>query len=165
MQQAQEALDAQDVEWTPVPGDASGSLFREYRQGKAGSLPVAKGRTVTAELVVRMKSFRTQDNPGGVRYYSTKIDTPGNELTWVVGDGTLLPALEHGMDGMTRGALRRIEVPSVTVFKARKDGQLPLPADKDEEGVRRFARLFKADATLIFEVLLKRVEEGGKEGL
>ena len=159
MQAAQDALDAQDVEWTPVEGAPKGVLLREYRQGKVNGVPVSPQSKVTAELVVRMKTFRTQNDPGGVRYYSTKIDAPKEgAITWMIGDGSLLPSLEQGMTGMTKGSLRRIEVPSTVVFAARKANQLPLPSDKDEEGQRRFARLFKADATLIFEVLVRSVE-------
>lgn len=154
MKTAQDALDAQDVEWTPLEG---GVLFREYRTGRVGAPAIGPGSEVTAEVVVRMKTFRTQKDPGGVRYYSTKIDEPKNELSWKVGSGQLLPELETGINGMTKGGLRRIEIPSTTVFKARKNNQLPLPSANDEEGQRRFERLFKTDATLIFEVLVKEV--------
>ena len=156
LQAAQEAIDAQDVEWQPVDR-FPGSLFREYRRGKEGTAPVESGATVSTEMVVRMKTFRTQKDPGGVRYYSTKIDTPNNELQWTIGDGKLPPALEAGMQGMTKSGLRRIEIPSADVFRARKENQLPLPSASDEEGTRRFSRLFKTDATLIFEVLIKKV--------
>ena len=91
-------------------------------------------------------------------YYSTKGDTPYNALQWEFGSGRLLPGLEEGMKGMKRGALRRIEVPSTQVFKARKAEQLPLPALTNEEGNRRFKALFKTDATMIFEVLLTGVK-------
>lgn len=154
MKAAQDALDAQDIEWTPLEG---GVLLREYRTGRVGAPAIGPGSEVTAEVVVRMKTFRTQKDPGGVRYYSTKIDTPDGQLSWTVGDGQLLPELERGIGGMTKGGLRRIEIPSATVFKARKNKQLPLPSANDEEGLRRFERLFKTDATLIFEVLVKEV--------
>jgi hypothetical protein len=70
----------------------------------------------------------------------------------------MIPGLEEGMMGMAPGALRRVEVPSLQVFKARKDENLPKPSEKDDEGQRRFARLFKSDATLLFEVLVKRID-------
>ena len=157
MQAAQQALDAQDVEWSPV--GTGGVSFRQYRAGRTGAAAVVdKGKTVTVELVGRIKTLRTQDNPGGVRYYSTKEDTPNNELSWEVGSGVMIPGLEEGMMGMAPGALRRVEVPSLQVFKARKDENLPKPSEKDDEGQRRFARLFKSDATLLFEVLVKRID-------
>lgn len=160
MQATQQALDAQDVEWLQVPSMPSVS-FRDYRLGRGGP-GVSAGSTVACEMSVRIKTLSTQKDPGGVRYWSTKLDTPDNELVWTLGQGTLLPALEVGMAGMERGSLRRIEVPSTLVFAARSKNQLPLPAPSDEEGARRFSRLFKTDATLIFEVLVKTVSPGGK---
>lgn len=165
MQAAQNAIDAQDVEWIPLNGELGklGVSFRDYRSGKAEKDPtsptVRSGSAVTTEMSIRMKKFATQNDPGGVRYYSTKIDTPANELKWTVGDGSILPSLEQGMEGMSKNSLRRIEIPSTLVFQARKTNQLPLPSSKDEEGQRRFKNLFKTDATLIFEVLVKQVQE------
>lgn len=62
------------------------------------------------------------------------------------------------MIGMKKGTIRRIEVPSQQVFKARNDKQLPLPAASNADGNRRFNNLFKTDARLLFEVLLKNVD-------
>ncbi len=92
----------------------SGISYREYRQG-TGSRVVQKGSTVTVEMSVRCKSLITGTEPQGVKYYSTKEDTPSNSIVWTIGDGTLLPGLEEGMIGMKRNAIRRIEVPSVQV--------------------------------------------------
>eukprot|EP00957_Ditylum_brightwellii_P197902 15076462-Ditylum_brightwellii.AAC.1 len=62
------------------------------------------------------------------------------------------------MEGMHKGGLRRIEVPSTMVFAARKDGSLPVPSEKNKDGKRVFDRLFKTDATLLFEVLVTRIK-------
>ena len=62
------------------------------------------------------------------------------------------------MSGMKRGSIRRIEVPSMYVFAARKAGQLPEPMQKNKDEVRRFQALFKTDATLLFEVKCVRVK-------
>ena len=59
------------------------------------------------------------------------------------------------MMGMHRNGLRRIVLPSTQVFAARDGNQLPLPTTKD--GKRVYDRLFKTDATLLFEVLVTRV--------
>ena len=133
----------------------SGVSYREYREGK-GEAVVQNGSKVAVEMTIRCKSFSTQNEPGGVKYYSTKDDTDFNEYAWIVGSGTILPGLEEAMIGMHKNALRRIEVPSTQVFAAKKADQLPLPQTK--EGQRRFDRLFKTDATLLFEVLLTRVK-------
>jgi hypothetical protein len=153
LQDIQAVLDAADQKYEELP---SGVSYREYRSGK-GNKVVQKGSTVIVEMTVRCKSFPTGNEPGGVRYYSTKEDTPYNALEWTIGSGTLLPGLEEGMIGMKRNALRRIEVPSRQVFKARSEGQLPLPAEKDADGNRRFKNLFKTDATLLFEVLVSKI--------
>jgi FKBP-type peptidyl-prolyl cis-trans isomerase 2 len=107
-------------------------------------------------MSIRCKSFATQNEPGGIKYFSTKDDTEFNELAWTIGSGELLPGLEEAMIGMHRNAVRRIEVPSTQVFPARKANQLPLPTTKD--GKRVFERLFKTDATLLFEVLVTRIK-------
>lgn len=115
-----------------------------------------RGSKVAAEMSIRCKSFSTADEPGGLKYFSTKQDTDFNELAWTVGSGELFPGLEEGMMGMHKNSLRRIEVPSTMVFPAKKADQLPLPTTKD--GKRRFENLFKTDATLIVEVLVTRIK-------
>jgi FKBP-type peptidyl-prolyl cis-trans isomerase 2 len=117
---------------------------------------VQPGSKVAVEMSIRCKSLFTQDEPGGLKYFTTKEDTDFNELAWVVGSGELIPGLEEGMMGMRKNALRRIEVPATQVFAARKADQLPLPTTKD--GKRRFENLFKTDATVLFEVLVTRVK-------
>jgi len=101
-------------------------------------------------------SFSTANEPGGVKYYSTKDDTEFNELAWTIGDGTLPPGLEEGMVGMHRNSIRRIQIPSTMTFSARNAKQLPLATTKD--GQRRYENLFKTDASLLFEVLVTRVK-------
>jgi len=133
----------------------SGVSYREYREGK-GEAVVKDGSKVAVEMTIRCKSFATANDPGGLKYYSTKEDTDFNELAWAVGRGELLPGLEEGMMGMHKGAVRRIEVPGMMVFAARKENQLPLATTKD--GKRRFDSLFKTDATLLFEVLVTRIK-------
>jgi len=134
---------------------SSGVSYREYREGK-GEAVVAPGAKVAVEMSIRCKSFATNNEPGGIKYFSTKDDTDFNELAFTVGQGDILPGLEEGMMGMHKGALRRIEVPSTMVFAARNANQLPLPTKKD--GNRVFERLFKTDATLLFEVLVTRIK-------
>jgi hypothetical protein len=116
---------------------------------------VKPGSKVAVEMSIRCKSFSTANEPGGLKYFTTKEDTDFNELAFTIGSGMLLPGLEEGMMGMHKNGLRRIEVPSTMVFAAREN-QLPLPTTKD--GKRRFDNLFKTDATLLFEVLVTRVK-------
>jgi hypothetical protein len=146
--------DTKDIAFEVLP---SGASFREYREGK-GDATVQTGSKVAAEMTIRCRSFATANEPGGLKYFSTKDDTEFNELAWTVGDGQLPPALEEGMMGMHKGAVRRIELPSTMVFSARNAGQLPLPSDKNKDGKRRYENLFKTDATLMFEVLVTRIK-------
>jgi hypothetical protein len=150
LQKAQDTLDAADIEFTQL---RSGSSYREFRTGK-GSKEVRKGSNVIAEMTIRCKSFATQQEPGGVKYYDSRLD---GDLNWQVGSGALPAALEDAMIGMKRGSVRRIELPSMLVFDARKDGQLPQATEKNPDGQRRYKSLFKTDATLIFEVLVDKI--------
>ena len=120
---------------------------------------------MAVELTIRCKSFATADEPGGLKYYSTKQDTDFNELAWTISssdnssfDSPVPTELEECMIGMKRGAVRRIELPSMIVYRARKEGRLPLPSEKNKDGKRWFENLFKTDATLLFEVLVTRIK-------
>ena len=144
--------DSKDIAFTKLP---SGASYRDYREGK-GDATVQQGSKVAVEMTIRCQSFATQDEPGGLKYFTTKQDTEFNELAWTVGDGEVPPELEDGMIGMHKSGVRRIELPSTVVFAARKNDQLPLPTTKD--GKRRFENLFKTDATLLFEVLVTRIK-------
>ena len=153
-----EAINTQPVN-TDAPFETlpSGVSYGEFREGK-GDAVVQSGSKVAVEMTIRCKSFATANEPGGVKYFSTKDDTDFNELAFTVGSGEILPGLEEGMMGMKKGAIRRIEVPSTMVFAARNAGQLPLPSEKNKDGKRRYDSLFKTDATLLFEVLVTRIK-------
>jgi len=149
------ATDADDIPYEVLPNGVS---YREFREGK-GEAVVQPGSKVAVEMTIRCKSFNTADEPGGVKYFTSKGDTEFNEVAWTIGSGELVPGLEEGMIGMHRNALRRIEVPSVLIFEANKKGQLPLPSAKNKDGKRLFEKsLFKTDATLLFEVLVTRIK-------
>jgi len=146
--------DSLDIPFEELP---SGVSYREFREGK-GEAIVQPGSKVSVEMTIRCKSFSTAKEPGGLRLYSTKVDTTFNEIAWTIGSGELLPGLEEAMMGMHRNALRRIEVPSVMVFEANKKGQLPLPTENNKDGKRLYDRLFKTEATLLFEVLVTQIK-------
>ena len=90
--------DTQDIPFTSLP---SGVSYREYREGR-GDATVGKGSKIGAEMTIRIKSFATNNEPGGVKYYETSKDTDFNEIAWTVGAGELFPELEEGMLGMVR---------------------------------------------------------------
>jgi len=145
------ASDTVNMEYEKLP---SGVEYREYREGK-GEAVIQKGSKIAAEMTIRCQAFATQQQPGGAKYYSTNLDTEFNEIAWTVGSGELPDGLEEAMMGMHRNGLRRIALPSIQVFAARNDNKLPLPTTKD--GKRVYDRLFKTDATLLFEVLVTRI--------
>jgi len=147
--------DLTDIPFEELP---SGVSYREYREGKGGEV-IKPGSKVAVEMTIRCKSFSTAKEPGGVKYFSTKTDTDFNEVAWIIGSGELPPGLEEGMMGMRRSALRRIEIPSTMVFEAKKMNQLPLPIETNKDGKKLFEeRLFKTDATLLFEVFVTRIK-------
>jgi hypothetical protein len=152
--------DSKDIAFTVLPsGEGS---YRTYREG-SGDATIQPGSKVAVEMTIRCRSFATADEPGGVAYFTTKEDTDFNELAWTIGsspsDGDIVPTqLEECMMGMKKGSVRRIELPSPVVYAAYKAGRLPLPSEKNEDGNRRFEKLWKTDATLLFEVLVTRIK-------
>jgi hypothetical protein len=138
----------------PYTNLANGVSYREYRSGKDGAV-VRPGSRVGTEMSIRCKSYATSTEPEGSKYYSTKDDTDFNDLGWTIGSGEFSAALEEGMLGMKKNSIRHIEVPSTQVFAARNAGQLPEATT--EEGQRRYESLFKTDATLVFEILVTRI--------
>lgn len=146
-----------DMVQMPFEQLPSGVSYREYRAG-TGDAVVQKGSKVGTEMTIRCRSFATAKEPGGLKYYTTNADTDFNELAFTVGSGSMLPGLEEGMMGMRKNAIRRVEVPSTMVFPGRDLNQLPMPSAKNKEGNRLYERLFKTDATLMFEVKVTRIK-------
>ena len=109
IQKAQDALDSADIPFVDLP---LGGSYREFRAGR-GNKVVQKGTEITAEMTIRCVKFATAAEPGGVKYYDTKVDSPDQQLSWVIGDGSLPPSLEEGLVGMKKLGVRRIELPSV----------------------------------------------------
>jgi hypothetical protein len=148
----QKVLDAADIPFIEL---GNGLSYREFRSGR-GNAMLQKDSIVTTDMVIRMKSFATDKEPGGVAYFNSKTD---GEISWTIGSGQIFPELEAAMmadGGMKKGAIRRVDVPSVTVFKARNDKSLPLPTSDD--GQRRFKNLFKTKADLLIEILVKKID-------
>ena len=57
----------------------SSKSYRQYREGK-GDAEVKEGSKVAIECTIRCQSFATANEPGGLKYFSTKTDTEFNEL-------------------------------------------------------------------------------------
>ena len=68
--------DSVDKPWEKID---DGVQFREYREGR-GEITVGEGSRVAVEMTIRCKSFSTAQEPGGVRYFSTKEEKTGTGL-------------------------------------------------------------------------------------
>ena len=68
--------DEKDIAFEKLP---SGASYRQYREGK-GDAEVKEGSKVAIECTIRCQSFATANEPGGLKYFSTKTDTEFNEL-------------------------------------------------------------------------------------
>jgi len=74
--------DSKDIAFEKLP---SGASYREYREGKGGE-EIKQGSKVATEMTIRCQSFATANEPGGLKYFSTKQDTDFQELAWTIGD-------------------------------------------------------------------------------
>jgi hypothetical protein len=146
---AQEALDGADIEFTPLK---SGGSFREFRPGR-GEKTVAPGDVVTLDLILRAEKLSTTKEVGGIKY----LDLRGYIATLGADPPQLPPELEEGIVGMRKGAIRRVEVPSTAIYRARKSGSLPIDMTQ-----KNTARVFKTDATSIAEVKVNSILSYGK---
>jgi hypothetical protein len=154
LKSVQDALDSRDIPYNDL---ASGASFRQFRDGK-GDKVVTRGSTIAVEMTLRAKKLATQREPGGVMYFSTAKDTTSGQISWTIGDGTAIPAIEEALladGGAKRSGIRRIDIPSTAVFKARKEGQLPERTNEDE--IRLTRNLFKTQADMIAEVRVMKI--------
>jgi hypothetical protein len=160
LKSVQDAMDSRDIPYNDL---ASGVSYREFRDGK-GEKVVAKGSEIVVEMTLRAKKLATQKDPGGVMYFSTAKDTPNGLMSWTVGDGTMIPGVEEALmadGGAKRSSIRRIDIPSMAIFKARKEGQLPERINEDE--IRLTRNLFKTQADMIAEVRVVKIIPGPTE--
>merc|ERR1712146_483532 len=122
---------------------------------------MGKGSMIAVEMTLRAKKLATQREPGGVMYFSTAKDTASGQMSWTVGDGSMIPGVEEALladGGAKRNSIRRIDIPSVAIFKARKEGQLPERVNEDE--IRLTRNLFKTQADMIAEVRVMKIDPG-----
>ena len=87
---------------TPFDTLSGGVQIKDFRTGERGGPAVRRGSRV--ELTMKGRLL----NLNGVIFYDTRSNDPngfgeGTPLTFVVGDGSVLPGLEAGVIGMVRG--------------------------------------------------------------
>jgi hypothetical protein len=147
---------------TPPDGEmpfatlSDGVQVKDFRSGERGGPAVASGSRVELTLKGRLL------NLNGVVFYDTKSNDPngfgeGTPLTFVVGDKTVLPGLESGIVGMTRGGIRRIIVPANVGYGAFP-GLEPRPfSEMERRALDSVIKNPRRDQTVMFDVKVERV--------
>jgi FKBP-type peptidyl-prolyl cis-trans isomerase len=148
----------------PLPEGVTGGQFvtlsdgvqiKDFRVGMDGSGVVQKGSTIQIQCTGRLL------NLNGVVFYSTKQNNPDGfgpvPLQVTLGKGEVLPGLESGLQGMTKGSIRRIIVPSELAYS-----KFPLlePTPTTTENQRALDSVIKnprRDATILFDVQVERI--------
>ena len=158
------AADAQFVEVgqqeRPPNGEApfstlsNGVQIKDFRDGAGAS--VKSGSKV--ELTMKGRLL----NLNGVVFYDTKSNDPngfgeGTPLQFTVGDKTVLPGLESGVIGMSKGGIRRIIVPADVGYGAFP-GLEPKPlTDMEKRALDSVVKNPRRDQTVMFDVKVERL--------
>ena len=122
----------------------------------SGGPTVQKGSKV--ELTMKGRLL----NLNGVIFYDTKSNDPngfgeGTPLLFTVGDGTVIPGLESGIDGMTKGGIRRIIVPAEQGYGGFP-GLEPQPlTEMEKRALDSVIKNPRRDQTVMFDVKVERV--------
>ena len=141
---------------TPFATLSDGVQVKDFRSGERGGPAVACGSRVELTLKGRLL------NLNGVVFYDTKSNDPngfgeGTPLIFAVGDGTVLPGLESGIVGMTRGGIRRIIVPANVGYGAFP-GLEPRPfSEMERRALDSVIKNPRRDQTVMFDVKVERV--------
>ncbi|KAL3762308.1 hypothetical protein ACHAWU_000955 [Discostella pseudostelligera] len=144
---------------TPFTTLSDGVQIKDFRVaggGGGGSGVVRAGSRV--ELTMKGRLL----NLNGVIFYDTKENDPngfgeGSPLVFTVGSNTVLPGLESGIIGMTKGGIRRIIIPANVGYGAYPTLE---PQPLSEMGKRALESVTKnprRDQTVLFDVRVDRV--------
>ncbi len=134
---------------------SNGVQVKDFRTG-AGGPSVQNGSKV--ELTMKGRLI----NLNGVVFYDTKSkDTSGfgegTPLLFTVGDKSVLPGLESGIAGMTKGAIRRIIVPAEVGYGGFP-GLEPQPfTEMEKRALDSVIKNPRRDQTVMFDVKVERV--------
>jgi len=133
-----------------------GIQIKDFRPGAGGGPSVQSGSKV--ELTMKGRLL----NLNGVVFYDTKSNDPngfgeGTPLVFTVGDGTVLPGLERGIVGMSRGGIRRVIVPAEVGY-GKFPGLEPQPLTQTEKrALDSVVKNPRRDQTVMFDVKVERV--------
>jgi FKBP-type peptidyl-prolyl cis-trans isomerase FkpA len=148
---------------TPFTTLPDGVQIKDFRVGGGGSTTSGSSSAVVrvgsrVELTMKGRLL----NLNGVIFYDTKENDPngfgeGSPLVFTVGSNTVLPGLESGILGMSKGGIRRIIVPATVGY-----GSYPTlePQPFSEMGKRALESVTKnprRDQTVLFDVRVDRV--------
>lgn len=135
---------------------SNGVQIKDFRQG-TGSATVQKGSKV--ELTMKGRLL----NLNGVIFYDTKINDPngfgeGTPLTFTVGDKTVLPGLEDGIIGMSKGGIRRVIVPAEVGYGAFPSLEPQPFTEMERRALDSVVRNPRRDQTVMFDCKVERLK-------
>lgn len=139
---------------TPFSTLSNGVQIKDFRVGSGAA--VQAGSKV--ELTMKGRLL----NLNGVIFYDTKSNDPngfgeGTPLLFTVGEGAVLPGLESGITGMTKGGIRRIIVPE-DVGYGKFPSLEPQPfTDNEKRALDSVVKNSRRDQTVLFDVKVERV--------
>jgi len=147
---------------TPPDGErpfvtlSNGVQIKDFRVGGSGGAVVQQGSKVELTLKGRLL------NLNGVIFYDTKANDPngfgeGTPLLFTVGDGAVLPGLESGVIGMTKGGIRRIIVPADVGYGKYPDLEPKPFTEMEKRALDSVVKNPRRDGTVLFDVKVERV--------
>jgi FKBP-type peptidyl-prolyl cis-trans isomerase FkpA len=148
---------------TPFLTLPDGVQIKDFRVGGGG------GTTSGSSAVIRMNSRVELTMKGrllnlnGVIFYDTKENDPngfgeGSPLVFTVGSNTILPGLESGIIGMTKGGIRRIIVPANVGYGAYPTLEPQPLSEMGKRALESVTKNSRRDQTVLFDVRVDRVK-------
>jgi hypothetical protein len=149
---------------TPFITLTDGVQIKDFRVGRGGG-----GASSGSSAVVRVGSRVELTMKGrllnlnGVIFYDTKENDPngfgeGSPLVFTVGSNTVLPGLESGIIGMTKGGIRRIIVPANVGYGAYPTLEPQPLSEMGKRALESVTKNSRRDQTILFDVRLDRVK-------
>lgn len=157
-------MDYSDFARTP-----SGLLFKDAKPGDGGDTPQKGDRVVVEWTGYTIGYFGRPFETKQLRALD-KVEDP--DLRFVIGSGAVIPGLEEGVAGMTKGAVRQLVIKPRIGYPAddpSHDRVGPKPSTFSGKQALNFVLQNQEliDKTLLFNVKLIRIDKGGapSEGL
>ena len=154
-------MDYSDFDRTPT-----GLLFKNAKPGDGGDTPQKGDRVVVEWTGYTIGYFGRPFETKQLRALD-KIEDP--DLRFVIGSGAVIPGLEEGVAGMTKGAVRQLVIKPQIGYPADDPGHDrvgPKPSTFSGKQALNFVLQNKEliDKTLLFNVKLVRIDKGGASG-